>query len=320
MAQPHDDHQTDSRRPAVPGGVLAVVVVGGLALAALLLPAAGGDAPPGPLAAYQWPLAIGSALGGTALAGWYRGRNRERDSEVEAAPRTQRVRTAVFAALAAAAAGVPVTLLVTGHNGGGTGQGMGVPTEAPPTGRPAPPAPSEQATASARSHPAALHIDLTAVLIALAAAALVAGLAAAGYLLLRRRRAAVPAAPAPEPPEQEAVLADAVGAGRRALRGDDARAAVIACYAAMERSLVASGVPRDRADSPADLLARAADRGALADSAAEDAARRLAGLFREARFSTHPMGPGELTEAEAALDRLAAALAPVPAGNAGSGG
>jgi hypothetical protein len=96
-------------------------------------------------------------------------------------------------------------------------------------------------------------------------------------------------------------LAGAIGSGRRALLGDDARAAVIACYAAMEQSLAASGVARRIADSPSDLLARAIAAGTV--PAADGST--LTVLFRAARYSGHPMGAPELRQARAALDAIA---------------
>ncbi|MBR7835463.1 DUF4129 domain-containing protein [Actinospica durhamensis] len=106
-------------------------------------------------------------------------------------------------------------------------------------------------------------------------------------------------------PSQEMVddadLERAMLAGRDALEGE-ARAAIIACYAAMEQSLEAAGVPLLSSDSPADLLARAAAGGLIEGGAPA----RLAELFREARFSTHPMNDARLTEARAALDEILA--------------
>ncbi|GAA1949447.1 DUF4129 domain-containing protein [Kitasatospora viridis] len=116
--------------------------------------------------------------------------------------------------------------------------------------------------------------------------------------------------PAPRPAEEQ--LAEAIASGRRALLGDDARAAVIACYAAMEESLADSGVTRELADSPSDLLARAVATG----SVPQPEATALTELFREARYSRHPMGTPELDRARAALDTIAAQLAdnqPAPA-------
>ena len=105
--------------------------------------------------------------------------------------------------------------------------------------------------------------------------------------------------------EQER-LAEAVDSGRRALLlGDDARTAVIACYAAMEESLAASGVVRQRSDSPQDLLERAVADGLPAASAAAV----LTDLFREARYSSHPMDHSHRTRASEALAEIASGLA-----------
>ncbi|HEV2633711.1 MAG TPA: DUF4129 domain-containing protein [Actinocrinis sp.] len=108
----------------------------------------------------------------------------------------------------------------------------------------------------------------------------------------------------PGPPPEEQVLADAMSAGRRALQGDDARAAIIACYAAMEQSLAVLGLARGAADSPADLLNRARTRGLLQGSAPQ----ALTALFREARFSVNPMGEQQMAAARDALEQCAAQL------------
>jgi hypothetical protein len=101
-------------------------------------------------------------------------------------------------------------------------------------------------------------------------------------------------------------LREAVESGRSALRTvDDARAAIIACYVAMEQSLAERGTARSVADTPDELLARARDRGVVRGAAAS----RLTTLFYEARFSSHPLGPAQRDAAEKALDELAAALA-----------
>ncbi|WP_238696714.1 DUF4129 domain-containing protein [Streptomyces sp. E5N298] len=99
------------------------------------------------------------------------------------------------------------------------------------------------------------------------------------------------------------LLLSAVHSGRRALAdtGEDARAAVIACYAAMEDALAASGVPRHASDSPADLLSRAVDAG----FAPGGAAPRLTALFREARYSSHPMDASHRRAAADSLEEIA---------------
>jgi hypothetical protein len=106
--------------------------------------------------------------------------------------------------------------------------------------------------------------------------------------------------------EEEPGLREAVSSGQSALRQlDDARAAIIACYVAMEESLAAAGTARDAADTPYALLVRAADRGLIRTAAAG----RLTELFYEARFSTHPMPPGRRDDAQQALAEVAASLA-----------
>jgi hypothetical protein len=101
-------------------------------------------------------------------------------------------------------------------------------------------------------------------------------------------------------------LREAVESGRSALRTiGDARAAIIACYVAMENSLAERGTARAVADTPDELLARATSSGLVRGTAAA----RLTTLFYEARFSSHPMDRGQRDAAEQALDELAAALA-----------
>lgn len=115
--------------------------------------------------------------------------------------------------------------------------------------------------------------------------------------------------PIAEDPES---LRDAVESGWAALRTfDDAKAAIIACYLAMERSLAEHGTARTAADTPSELLERATRTGMLRGGAA----RRLTQLFYEARFSSHPMDQGQRAVAEQALSELAEALrAPAEAG------
>ena len=105
--------------------------------------------------------------------------------------------------------------------------------------------------------------------------------------------------------DDESDLREAVDSGRTALRlFDDARAAIIACYVAMKQSLDRAGAAGTVADTPYELLVRAADRGLVQG----DAAARLTALFYEARFSTHPMPFAKRDQAQQALRELAASL------------
>ena len=100
-------------------------------------------------------------------------------------------------------------------------------------------------------------------------------------------------------------LRRAVESGRTALRTvDDARAAIIACYLAMEGSLAKAGTARTAAETPDELLTRATATGLLRGPAAG----QLTGLFYEARFSTHDLPSTVKDTAMAALDEISAEL------------
>jgi uncharacterized protein DUF4129 len=111
-------------------------------------------------------------------------------------------------------------------------------------------------------------------------------------------------------------LREVVESGRSALYAvDDARAAIIACYVAMETSLAEHGAARAIADTPDELLRRATANGIVRGTAAA----RLTTLFYEARFSSHPLDRGQRDAAGQALGELAALLAEAQA-TAPSGG
>jgi len=110
---------------------------------------------------------------------------------------------------------------------------------------------------------------------------------------------------------EDAGLREALESGRSALRDvDDARAAIIACYVAMEESLAEAGAARAVADTPDELLARAAGRGLIRTGAAA----WLTALFYEARFSSHPLPTQRRDAAQLALDELSESLADVRPG------
>ncbi|MGI8506049.1 MAG: DUF4129 domain-containing protein [Solirubrobacteraceae bacterium] len=124
-------------------------------------------------------------------------------------------------------------------------------------------------------------------------------------LLLRWLRPAVDGAP--ETTATRAAVQSAIAALGAAT---DPRAAVIAAYAAMERTLAAEGVARSPAEAPREYLQRVL----VASSATEWEARTLTGLFEEARFSAHPIPERVRELALSALDSLRARL---PMGGAG---
>jgi hypothetical protein len=194
------------------------------------------------------------------------------------------------------------------------------------------PAPAAKAQPGPRLHPPLPGTQSAGLLIV----AIVLGvLAAAGLIwlvvvLLRGRfwlgfrRGAMGIAIGLAADGDESDLLEAVESGRRALRRfDDARAAIIACYVAMEQSLARAGTARAVADTPDELLARAAEEGLVRG----DAAERLTALFYEARFSSHPMPLVQRDEAQRALAELADSLGDAelagtagPAGTAGTAG
>jgi hypothetical protein len=190
--------------------------------------------------------------------------------------------------------------------------------------RPPPPQPAQPANHKLKPpHPGGLpDLVLIALIIlgAIAAAALIyliaryARIPRLGRRLRRSRPVDVPLEAGDS--DDEADLREAVESGHSALRRlDDTRAAIIACYAAMERSLARAGAVRAAADTPDELLARAVGQGLVSG----DAAARLTVLFYEARFSSHPMPPARRDDAERALDELAASLGdPEPADVSGA--
>lgn len=156
-----------------------------------------------------------------------------------------------------------------------------------------------------RIHP--FHFSIALLLREALIAALVLAIIVISIIAWRRRRKSSVLGAFPEviADEAESDLARAVEKGRAALRElDDARAAIIRCYVAMEQSLAGAGAERGIAETPDELLVRAVEAGLVPRSPAE----RLTALFYEARFSTHPMPGAQRDEAERALADLAAVL------------
>ncbi|MGX4695222.1 DUF4129 domain-containing protein [Streptomyces sp. JNUCC 63] len=289
---------------------LTVLVVGGAALGALLLhPSTGlfakGRGPLSGNPVLVVGLALLSLLGGIAL--------REKYLEQvgvgkELNPVEQRLVDSVSRVLLAAPLVLPLLILVLhqfGSSGSSHGDGHG-PFRSPPA-RQDPvrtPPPTQHAEHSDHS----MHFGLTRILLGLGVALLAVAVVLAGLHLWRY----LTRPPAPEAPatyatldDEQERLAQAVDSGRRALLdGTDTRAAVIACYVAMEESLADSGVARRASDSPQDLLERAVAGGLPARAAAAE----LTALFREARYSTHPMDGGHRDRAAAALAEIAHGL------------
>jgi hypothetical protein len=172
--------------------------------------------------------------------------------------------------------------------------------------RPAPRPSFSLPPAGGRAAGSSFHIPIGPILYGLLIAALVAAVVVSIWWAARLRRAALPTPVPGYIAEDSAGLREAVESGRAALAAeiDDARAAIIACYLAMERTLAERGAARGLADTPDELLARAVKAGIVRGAAA----RRLTALFYEARFSSHPLGGEQRDAASRALDELAAEL------------
>ena len=128
----------------------------------------------------------------------------------------------------------------------------------------------------------------------------IAALALASYLAWRfsRKRQA------PSVEEDETIsetLAQAIEETLDDLRAEqDPRRAIVAAYARMERALAAYGIPRRRAETQAEYLARIL--GAL--DVDTGAIERLTQLFTQAKFSHHEIGAAMKEEAIGALEQV----------------
>ncbi|MCZ7588593.1 MAG: DUF4129 domain-containing protein [Gaiella sp.] len=124
----------------------------------------------------------------------------------------------------------------------------------------------------------------------------------AWYLAVRGRRST--REPGPQTPEE--ALADVLAETLDDLRAErDARRAVIAAYARMERALAASGLPRGGTEAPEEYLERV-----LAEIAvSRRSAGRLTSLFAWARFSGHDVRPEMKEEAIETLEEVQRELA-----------
>ncbi|WP_409429370.1 DUF4129 domain-containing protein [Mycobacterium sp. SMC-11] len=196
-----------------------------------------------------------------------------------------------------------LTILMLAKLGGGFR--IELPTEVSGTGETPPGTPVAPAPPPAA--PSGLASGASAYL--LAVATLLLALLAAAVLAARARR------PQPAPPEtivtpaivdepsadENLVRAAELGLARIVDPSREPRAAIIACYAVMERHLGAVPDIAPRAfDTPTEVLARAVEHHALPAANAT----RLVKLFTEARFSAHLMTERDRADAIAALRQV----------------
>ncbi|MGB8795818.1 MAG: DUF4129 domain-containing protein [Mycobacterium sp.] len=185
----------------------------------------------------------------------------------------------------------------------------GQPPAAPPSTAPAP---GTNASRPPQPPDVGADRDVLHYLIA-ATAALIVLIVVGAVFAARRRRVEEPptvGAEMPRPPtapstSESLVRAAEVGLAEIGDRSREPRAAIIACYAAMERELsrVPGAVPQDF-DTPTEVLARAVENHVLhVDNAAE-----LVNLFEEARFSPHVMSEAHRESALGVLQLVLADL------------
>ncbi len=302
---------SDDRRQIRRSGVLlAVTAALGLGVAAVSVHAAAGAALRDAGLATGGALALALLFALAALTAAVKYREHVRTTEA-ATTAQDRLRQATIVVLFASSAFVPFALLLL-RRPSADNEGPEYPV-VQPSGNVGP----SQAIPTLPTHvPGKGHgfsFDLTGFLLTMLiviGVLLLALLIAIAIRLLRKVPTVAPSGPASQIVQsqiEDEALTDALLAGRAALAGDDARAAIIACYAAMEESLGQAGILRERSDSPSDLLRRATTRE-LPGAGAQNAAT-LTDLFREARFSTHPLTTGQLDAARSALDAVTAALA-----------
>lgn len=124
-----------------------------------------------------------------------------------------------------------------------------------------------------------------------------------------------------KPDDEDEAMTKAMRAARAAVADraiTDARSAIVACFAAMEDALIDRGgavSPLD-SDTPFEVLYRGIERASLPEAPAHTLLR----LFREARFSTHPMTERDRGDADDSLGELLRALRRPAADRTGGAG
>ena len=165
-------------------------------------------------------------------------------------------------------------------------------TQEPPTIGGAHPAPKPLPTHGAATTDYVPHFAWLPVAVVVS---LVAVAALAWYLSARRKRELAEDTSVRE--TLASVLDDTLDDLRRET---DARKAVIAAYARLERALAASGVARRPSETQEELLGRVLERLKVTP----EAVRRLTTLFERAKFSQHTIDAGMKEEAIGALEAV----------------
>lgn len=106
------------------------------------------------------------------------------------------------------------------------------------------------------------------------------------------------------PDEADDGLSEAIDAGAREISEGTPRNAIVAAWVRLEQAVVSERFPRRPEETPSELVERALSSYHLDGTAI----RRLAGLYKEARFSTHPVTDAHRSEAAECLRRLLATI------------
>lgn len=141
----------------------------------------------------------------------------------------------------------------------------------------------------------------------------VALLVLARLRLVRRRRqltgrVSARSTPLPEaeppPDEEDPGLTEALDVGARTIGEGSPRNAIVATWVRLEQAVEGERFPHKPEETPSELV----ERALAAYQLDGQAIRRLAALYREARFSTHPVTEEHRLEAADCLRRLLATL------------
>lgn len=106
-------------------------------------------------------------------------------------------------------------------------------------------------------------------------------------------------------PDVAAAIVDDATAQRSTLQTGTPRNAIVQCWLRLEHDVESVGLQRHLADTSAEFTERVLARYSVDSRAIGE----LAALYREARFSTHPLDESARTAALDALDRLHQSLA-----------
>jgi Domain of unknown function (DUF4129) len=153
-----------------------------------------------------------------------------------------------------------------------------------------------------------LVIDIISYLFVAMLLAWIAWAAFDAFRSRRRRRMALRRAAVPDHDTYDAFLDAAhrelITATQDQLDGllhGEPRNAIVACWIALEDAVERTGVARDPAETPTEFTERIVAQLTVEGRAAEN----LADLYREARFSKHPMGEAHRQRAVTLLTQLA---------------